>query len=77
MPVTSTGCRIRIKPTVGQVVLADFRADVEPGDTVSCLAFLRRTVNARARQLGRGSDVTSYRLEAYDERARAWIEHRP
>jgi hypothetical protein len=76
-PVKPTGSRIRIKPTVGQVVLADFRADVEPGDTIGCLALLRRIVAAEARRLGRGSEVTSYRLEAYDDRTHNWIEHRP
>lgn len=76
-PVEETGCRVRIKPTIGQAVLADFRADVEPGDTVACLALLRRTVNAQSWQLGRGKEIAGYRLEAYDRRRGTWIEHRP
>lgn len=76
-PADSTGCRVRIKPAIGQVVLADFRADVDADDTVSCLALLRRTVKARSHQLGRGSDITAYRLEAYDERRWSWVEHTP
>jgi len=76
-PIKPTGCRIRIKPAIGQVVLANFRADVEPADTIGCLALLRRTVSVEARKLGRGSQVTSYRLEAYDDRRHVWIEHRP
>ena len=77
MPIDATGCRIRIKPAIGQVVLADFRADVDADDTVGCLALLRRTVQARARQLGRGTTVSAYRLEAWHERRKTWIEHVP
>jgi hypothetical protein len=77
MPVQPTGCRVRIKPAVGQVVLADFQADVDPTDTVGCLALLRRTISARAHQLGRGSNMTDYRLEAWDNRKHIWIEHAP
>lgn len=73
----STGCQVRIKPAIGQVVLAKFRADVDARDTVACLALLRRTVRTRTAQLGRGSDVTAYRLEAYDEKRREWVEHAP
>ena len=77
MPVQPTGCRVRIKPAIGQAVLADFRADVDADDTVGCLALLRRTVNAQSFSLGRGKDITGYRIEAYDQKKGSWITHVP
>lgn len=76
-PTNATGCKVRIKPAIGQVVLTEFRADVDADDTVSCLALLRRTVKAQSWTLGRGKDVTGYRIEAYDEKRWTWITHVP
>jgi hypothetical protein len=77
VPTTPTGCRVRIKPAVGQHVLADFQADVDADDTIGCLTLLRRSVKARSFQLGRGKEISGYRLEAWDDRRRIWIEHAP
>ena len=77
VPSKPTGCRIRIKPAIGLSRRPDFRADVKATATIACGALLRRTVDARARQLGRGSEVTDYRLEAYDDTTGSWIEHAP
>ena len=76
-PANATGCTVRIKPAVGQVVLAEFQADVDPDDTISCLALLRRTVKVQSWTLGRGKDVAGYRIEAYDAKRWTWITHVP
>lgn len=61
---------VKVMETATDRVRVEFRADVDPGDEVACLALLRRTVTTQ--RLGLPSD---YRIQVWDQR-RGWQEYR-
>lgn len=61
---------VKVMETATDRVRVEFRADVDPGDEVACLALLRRTVTAQ--RLGSPGD---FRIQVWDQR-RGWQEYR-